>query len=97
MNKPEINIPKKGISILKFQSPMCAPCRALSAVLDEVDDIIDAVLIPIDVFTEDGGIIANKYEVRNLPTLIFFKDGEIRERKSGVISKDDILTILGAL
>lgn len=78
------------IKVLKFSMVTCGPCRVLSQTLKEVEGITN-----IDI--EKDMETARKYNVRQVPMLVFLKDGVEQARISGAISKqkyDQILTEL---
>ena len=78
------------IEVLKFSATWCGPCRVLSQTLKEVEGITN-----IDI--EKDMETARKYNVRQVPMLVFLKDGAEQARISGAISKqkyDQILTEL---
>jgi thioredoxin 1 len=69
----------------------------LSPVLDEVAAEIgsEAVVAKVDVMAERD--LAMKFGVRAVPTLVFMKDGEVKETKTGIMMKDDIISKLKSL
>lgn len=78
------------IEVLKFSASWCVPCKVLSQTLKEVEGITN-----IDI--EKDMETARKYNVRQVPMLVFLKDGIEQARISGAISKqkyDQILTEL---
>jgi thioredoxin 1 len=77
--------------IIDFWSEHCGPCKMLSPVLDEVAaEIGDAAKVTkVDVMNQRE--LALKFNVRAVPTLVFMKDGEIKETKTGIMMKDAII------
>ena len=73
--------------VVDFYADWCGPCRTMSPIIDElcVEFESRAVIGKLDIETD--GDMADKYGVRSIPTLIFFKDGEIVDKTSGVVSK----------
>ena len=80
-----------------FYSDSCVPCKRLSPVLAEIEeqyaDRINIAKININFDAE----LAEKYEVRAAPTLIFFKDGQETERLIGAVKKSEITEIIEKL
>ena len=80
-----------------FYSDSCVPCKRLSPVLAEIEeqyaDRINIAKININF----DGELAEKYEVRAAPTLIFFKDGQETERLIGAVKKSEITEIIEKL
>lgn len=73
--------------ILKFEAEWCGQCKALAPILKKVlENHTDITLTTIDIETEEE--ITIKYNIRNLPTLIFTKDNIEVGRTSGVLTAD---------
>lgn len=71
--------------ILKFEAEWCGQCKALTPILKKVlENHTDITLTTIDIETEEE--ITLKYNIRNLPTLIFIKDNIEVGRTSGVLT-----------
>ena len=83
--------------LIDFWSEHCGPCKMLSPVLDEVAaEIGDAGKITkVDVMAERD--LAMKFQIRAVPTLVFMKDGEVKETKTGIMMKDAIIEKLNSL
>lgn len=83
--------------LIDFWSEHCGPCKMLSPVLDEVAAELNgsAKIAKVDVMAQRE--LAMKFNIRAVPTLIFMKDGEIKETKTGIMMKDAILEKLQSL
>ncbi len=77
--------------VIDFWSEHCGPCKMLAPVLDEVAaEMGDAGKVTkVDVMAERE--LAMKFGIRAVPTLIFMKDGEVKETKTGIMMKDAII------
>jgi len=73
--------------VVDFWAAWCGPCRMVGPIIDEVSSEYEgkAVVGKVDVDTNQE--FAAKYGVRNIPTVLVFKDGEIINRQVGVSSK----------
>ena len=83
--------------VIDFWSEHCGPCKMLSPVLDEVAEEIgeSAKVTKVDVMAERD--LAMKFGIRAVPTLVFMKDGEVKETKTGIMMKDAIVEKLNSL
>ena len=87
-----INSEKKVL--VDFFGTWCGPCQTLMPILKEVKDELgdDIKIVKIDI--DKNQALATKYQVRSVPTMIFFNKGESKWRQSGVLPKNEILRVI---
>ena len=80
--------------LIDFFATWCGPCQALAPILVDVkDDLGDAVhIIKIDV--DKNQEIAAHFQVKGVPTMLLFQKGKMLWRQSGVVSKNEIVSIV---
>lgn len=79
--------------LVDFWATWCAPCRALTPVIDELSaENSDAKIGKLDV--DAASDIAQKYGVTNIPTLLLFKGGEVVEKVQGVQPKSKLQELI---
>lgn len=82
--------------LLDFYAAWCGPCKTLSPVLDKVDISMDGKVQIIKVDTDKLEETAKKYSVRGIPTLVLLNGEEELVRKSGMITKTALETLIEA-
>ena len=88
---------QSSVVLVDFWAPWCGPCRVLSPTVDEVAVEMAGKAVVAKCNVDDADEIAMQFSIRNIPTLIFFKDGQVAARVVGVVSKEDIVAQLEAL
>lgn len=95
--KKFINTPNV-ISVVKFGAPWCGPCHVMSDVLNTISN--DAALSGAqfgDVNVDDLEDLSIEYNIRNIPVLLFFKDGEVVNRTVGIIQQSELIKMISSL
>lgn len=80
--------------LVDFHAEWCGPCKMMKPILEDLKSRMgDAVrIIKIDVDKNPG--IASSYQVMGVPTLMVFRNGDLKWRQSGVVSAPDLQNIL---
>ena len=73
--------------VVDFWAAWCGPCRMVGPIIEEVSDEYEGKAIVGKVDVDANQEYAAKYGVRNIPTVLVFKDGEIVKRQVGVSPK----------
>jgi len=83
--------------IVDFWAEWCGPCRMVGPIVEEVGVEYDgkAVVAKVDVDSNPG--ITAKYGIRNIPTILFFKNGDVADKQVGAVPKSTIVSKLDAL
>ena len=82
------------LTIVDFWAEWCAPCRMLSPIVAELaEENKDSVKVG-KLNVDENPKTATKFGIRGIPTLLFFKDGEVKEQLVGVRSKGEIQALI---
>ena len=82
--------------IVDFWATWCGPCRMLSPLLDEVEAEMEDRIEVVKVNVDDADEIAMRYRIMSIPTLLFFKNGEMVDRTVGAMPKSTLVDKINA-
>ena len=77
-------------ALIDFWAQWCAPCRAVAPVLDDLAEKFQGKFVVGKVNVDETPDLASKFGILNIPTMIFFKDGQEVDRVVGVQSKGQL-------
>ena len=78
-------------AIVDFWADWCMPCKAMAPVIDEVADHLSDKVKICKINVDQNTKMAADLGVMNIPTMLFFKGGEEKNRVTGVVSKEDLM------
>ena len=83
--------------MVDFWAVWCAPCRAIAPYVEQIATEFEGRAVVGKVDIEQSPDIANRYGIRNIPTILFFKSGELVNKQVGLTSKAALANILNGL
>jgi thioredoxin 1 len=83
--------------MIDFWATWCGPCRILSPTVDEIADEYADKITVAKCNVDDAEEIAMQFRIMSIPTLIFLKNGEVVDKRVGVVSKDEIVSIINSI
>lgn len=83
--------------MVDFWAEWCGPCRMIAPFVDEISKEFEgkALVVKCDVDSSPG--ISMKYGIRNIPTVLFFKNGNVADKQIGAVPKNNFVSKLNAL
>lgn len=85
-----MEMPKEGVYLVYFTASWCGPCRQMAPAYQDVMEELEERIKPLKIDVEEEPILASKYNVRGVPTLIFMKDGNEVNRHIGLMQKNKL-------
>ena len=82
--------------IVDFWATWCGPCRMLSPLLDEVEEEMADKVTVVKVNVDDADEIAMRFRIMNIPTLLFFKNGQLVDKTVGAMPKNVLVDKINA-
>ena len=87
---------KNNLTMIQFSAPWCGPCKMLSPIVEQLsEENKDFTIGKVNI--DDNMESAAKYGIRGVPTLLFFKNGEVVDKIVGVKSKGELQEKINSL
>lgn len=83
--------------VIDFGAEWCGPCCALAPIIEELAAEYEGSVVIGKCDVEEADDIAAQYRVRNIPTVVFIKDGAAVDKTVGSVSKDTLKAKIDAL
>ena len=77
----------KKEAIVDFWAPWCGPCKMVAPIIEELAAEFEGQVIIGKCDVDENGDMAAEYGIRNIPTVLFFKNGEIVDKQVGAVAK----------
>jgi thioredoxin 1 len=96
-NFEEIVLNAKVPVLVDFWAEWCGPCRMVGPVVDELHTEYEGKAIVGKVNVDENPNVSAKFSVRNIPTILFIKNGEVADKSVGAVPKAQLASKLDAL
>ena len=85
------------LTLVDFWAEWCGPCKLIGPIIDELSEDFAETAIIGKINVDEAGSLSSKYGIRNIPTLLFIKNGEVLDKHVGAASKKEISDKLNSL
>jgi thioredoxin 1 len=96
-NFEEVVIKSDKPVVVDFWAEWCGPCRMIAPIIEEIAEQYNGKALVVKCDVDSSPNVAAKYSIRNIPTVLFFKNGQIADKQVGAVPKNNFLTKLNAL
>jgi thioredoxin len=96
-NYDEALVAAEGVMMVDFWAEWCGPCRAIGPVLEDLARTSDGAVTLAKVNVDENPGLAARYGIRSIPTILFVKDGKVRDQVVGAVPKAQIQAKLATL
>jgi len=96
-NFEEIVLKSEKPVIVDFWAEWCGPCRIIGPIVNELSEEYEGKTIVAKLNVDNNPGTSTKYSIRSIPTILFFKNGDIVDKQVGVVPKSNLTAKLEAL
>ena len=83
--------------VVDFWAPWCGPCRAIGPLMEEIAAALNDKVKFTKCNVDNNPVTPGKYSIRSIPTLMFFKDGNVFDQVIGIVAKSKIEDIINKM
>jgi thioredoxin 1 len=96
-NFDEIVVQSDKPVLVDFWAEWCGPCRMIAPIVEEISHEYEGKALVVKCDVDSSPMVAAKYGIRNIPTVLFFKGGKIADKQIGAVPKNNFVAKLNAL
>jgi thioredoxin 1 len=83
--------------LVDFWAEWCGPCRMVSPIIEDIATEYEGKVLVVKCDVDSSPAVSARYSIRNIPTVLFFKDGKIADKQVGAVPKNNFVVKLKAL
>jgi thioredoxin 1 len=96
-NFDEVVVKSDKPVVVDFWAEWCGPCRMIAPIIEEISNEYTGKALVVKCDVDNSPAVALKYNIRNIPTVLFFKNGIVADKQIGAVPKNSFITKLNAL
>ncbi len=96
-NFDELVLKSDKLVLVDFWAEWCGPCRMLTPIVEEMSTEYEGKVVIGKIDVDNNPDVCSKYGIRNIPTILFFKNGEIAEKQVGAAPKNTLVSKVESL
>jgi len=96
-NFDEIVVNSDKPVVVDFWAEWCAPCKMIVPILEEISRQYPDKVVVTKCDVDNSPQVTARYGIRNIPTVLFFKEGKVADKQVGAVPKDNFIKKLSAL
>jgi thioredoxin 1 len=96
-NFDEVVIKSDKPVVVDFWAEWCGPCRMIAPIIEEISNEYSGKALVVKCDVDNSPAVALKYNIRNIPTILFFKNGIVADKQVGAVPKNNFVAKLNAL
>ncbi len=96
-NFEEVVLKSDKLVIIDFWAEWCGPCRMVDPIIEEISEEYDGKVLVTKVDVDSNPGISSKLGIRNIPTVMFFKNGKMVDKQVGAVPKSNFISKLEPL
>jgi len=99
MTKNELDeiLKSNSVVVVEFGAEWCGPCRTMEPIMKEITSEFEGKAKVLTLDIADNDEIVTSYRVRNIPMMLYFKDGELKDKMVGAQSKSAVADYINRL
>jgi thioredoxin 1 len=82
------------VAVIDFWAEWCGPCKAIGPMIEEISKEFDGKAVVGKVDVDNNPETAMKYGIRNIPTILFIKNGQVVDKQVGAVPKANLVAML---
>ncbi len=96
-NFEEVVLKSDKLVIIDFWAEWCGPCRMVNPIIKEIGEEYEGKVLVTKVDVDSNPGISSKLGIRNIPTVMFFKNGKMVDKQVGAVPKSNFISKLEPL